>query len=558
MADLAKIKRNVAKMAAQNAPEADIDGYIASEGVTVDDVRNFKAQPESPQSPALKQGLSELSAISQDPLGNMARQEYNALPGWQKPIVAASDTVQLMANGATMGFGDKAVAAVRAPFTDKTYDQELAAQRGLTQAARNRAGSAGTGAEIAGSVGTALGAAGQGATLAGRFGTAAMTGAPGLLARTGLMAAEGAGYGALNAAGNDQNIGTGAAIGALGGAGGNLLGEGIAAGVGKVAGMFNAKVPQASVETLKAASKKAYKEAEDAGVMFNQEGVNRLRTNVIEDLTKRGFDPVNEPGIMPVIKRLEDMGGNVTFEGLDTLRKVAANGWRPGAKSNNDAITGVIARIDELVAAADPATVVMGSNPQAAADAVKKARQYWHAGSKLETVEKLVDRGTLNAGATGSGGNVENATRQQLKRILTNETVGRGFNEAEKAAARKAVLGTPTQNALRLAGKLSPQGNGLMMALGGGAAVASPHMAIPAMVAGYGAKKAAEYLSRKSVADLVRLISQGGDPASMKVVENAVQLLAKSKREALSRALMAVAVNRGNAWGNAPSQEQKK
>jgi hypothetical protein len=41
MADLAKIKSNVAKMISMNAPESDIDGYIASEGVTVDDVRNF-------------------------------------------------------------------------------------------------------------------------------------------------------------------------------------------------------------------------------------------------------------------------------------------------------------------------------------------------------------------------------------------------------------------------------------------------------------------------------------------------------------------------------------
>ncbi|MEO6013928.1 MAG: hypothetical protein ABIQ30_10140 [Devosia sp.] len=45
-ADLARIKSNVAKMAAQNAPEADIDGYIASEGVSIEDVRNFNA-PEN-------------------------------------------------------------------------------------------------------------------------------------------------------------------------------------------------------------------------------------------------------------------------------------------------------------------------------------------------------------------------------------------------------------------------------------------------------------------------------------------------------------------------------
>lgn len=42
MKDLAKIKRNVAKMASQNAPEEDIDGYIASEGATIDEIRSFK------------------------------------------------------------------------------------------------------------------------------------------------------------------------------------------------------------------------------------------------------------------------------------------------------------------------------------------------------------------------------------------------------------------------------------------------------------------------------------------------------------------------------------
>ena len=48
MADLAKIKRNVAKMASLGAPEADIDGYIASEGVTIEDVRNYGKPQLSP------------------------------------------------------------------------------------------------------------------------------------------------------------------------------------------------------------------------------------------------------------------------------------------------------------------------------------------------------------------------------------------------------------------------------------------------------------------------------------------------------------------------------
>lgn len=510
-----------------------------------------------PQSAKVQDARQQLGAISQDPLGNMAREQYNALPGWQKPIVAAGDVGQLVANGATFGFGDKAVAAVRAPFTGKSYEEELAAARGLTQGARNRAGGAGTAAEITGAVAAPLGLANRGVTLSGRLGTAGMSGASGLAARTGLMAAEGAGYGALTAAGNDQNLGTGAAIGAAGGAAGNLLGEGLSAGVGKIAGMFNPKQAISTVDDLKAAANKAYTAADNAGVAFNGEGVNRLRTNVINDLTERGFDPVNEPGIMPVIRRLEAMGeGNVTLKGLDTLRKVASNGFIPGNQSNNAAVTQVISRIDELVNAADPATVLTG-NGAAAAAALKQARSVWGRAKKLETVNELLDRAGLNAGSAGSGGNVENATRQQIKRLLTNPNLKRGLSQAEQAAARKAVLGTTTQNTLRLAGKLSPQGNGLMMALGGGAAVAAPTVAIPAMIAGYGAKKTAEYLSRKSVGDLVRLISQGGDESSRAVVENAIQLLAKSKREALSRSLMAISAHQGNARYNAPGQEQQ-
>jgi len=44
MADLARIKENVAKMASMNAPVEDIDGYIASEGTTVDAIKAFKPQ----------------------------------------------------------------------------------------------------------------------------------------------------------------------------------------------------------------------------------------------------------------------------------------------------------------------------------------------------------------------------------------------------------------------------------------------------------------------------------------------------------------------------------
>jgi len=69
MADLDRIKRNVAKMASQNAPIEDIDGYIASEGVELDDVRNFKPEAGvgNPTPPTSQEGTFQPSTVL--PLG---------------------------------------------------------------------------------------------------------------------------------------------------------------------------------------------------------------------------------------------------------------------------------------------------------------------------------------------------------------------------------------------------------------------------------------------------------------------------------------------------------
>lgn len=132
MADLAKIKRNVAKMAAQNASEADIDGYIASEGVTVDDVRNFKSQaaPEMPTS---------------DPRDNLLGKVDTAVRG-------AADAL-------TLGTADEIAAAVRSGSLFGLnsglwgdYQKALAEERGIDAAdAENRFGYR-LGGQIAGGV----------------------------------------------------------------------------------------------------------------------------------------------------------------------------------------------------------------------------------------------------------------------------------------------------------------------------------------------------------------------------------------------------------------------
>jgi hypothetical protein len=436
----------------------------------------------------------------------------------------------------------------------------LAEQQRMTNAAKKRSGWAGTAAEVTGAVALPAKLAGKGVTLAGRAGTAAMPGIKGVLARSAMIAPEAAAYGAANAYANDQDVGTGAIIGGVAGPVGNAVGEGISAGVGKVAGMFNKKPAVPTVDGLKAAGRAAFKRADDAGVMFNQTGVNQLRANIIDDLTQRGFDPINEPGVLPVIKRLESIGnGNITFTGLKTLREVASNGWRPGMNSNNAAIGKIIERIDELVDAANPQTIVMGNNPAAAASAVREGRKYWHMGKKLETVEKHIRKGGQMANSNILADEV-GATKKQLRSILTSDAKSRGFNPAELKQLEKSAGYTGGQRMLHAASGLLPRDKlsaAVHLAAGVPTAAATGGASLPIqaglMGLGYTAQKINESLARKSVADLTRLIANGGVPPAQ--VQNLMQLLAKSKREALSRALMALSVHQGNARANGPSQQ---
>lgn len=56
--DLDRIKRNVAKMVQQNAPETDVDQYIASEGVTLDQVRGHRLAMVDPNTSAPREAAA--------------------------------------------------------------------------------------------------------------------------------------------------------------------------------------------------------------------------------------------------------------------------------------------------------------------------------------------------------------------------------------------------------------------------------------------------------------------------------------------------------------------
>lgn len=288
----------------------------------------------------------------------------------------------------------------------------------------------------------------------------------------------------------------------IGGVAGGIVRKGANAIEGRAAA---ATIP--SNEEIRRAATAAYNKAEAAGVIVKPSGMQRLQQGIVSDLTDFGYDPALQPGVAAVINRLGDLTDkNVTLKGLDIVRRVAGNAAKiPGNPSQQAAAGKIINRIDDFIETLPDSDVLAGNAKQGAA-ALGEARDLWGRLRRSEMVDTAAAKAELRAASTGSGGNVDNATRQNVRRLVENP---RGMSEKEKELADVVVRGSKGQNALRLAGKLSPQGNGLMTAMGVGGAMVNPVLGIPALV-GTGAKVLADRATMKNVEKLSQVIRSGG------------------------------------------------
>lgn len=488
--------------------------------------------PDQPPAPAFnlsEMPLEQLMALREQVASQQGPVQGPPMPPeqpWYSKLgAAADDMARIVANGATLGLADRFAGWAGG----KGYDAERAA----TEAARQRAGTAAIAGDVIGMAGPAGVASNLGARAVGAV-------APNMVANAGLgmrtvgQAAVGSGLAGTEAAVKGEDIGRAMGIGALSGAVGNVVGEGLSAGLSKAAGLANPKPVIPSAEQLTAAKSAAYDAAEKAGVVYTPDAMRALGNRLQKDFAEFGFDPALQPRAAAALNRvMQEAENNVTLKGLDTVRKVASGAYEPGNKANNALVQKVIQGIDDLIANPQQGQVLMG-DAAAGGAAIKQARDLASRLAKSEALDRAVQKADLRAASTGSGGNVDNAIRQNVRGLLEKQ---RGLTPDEMAAMETVVRGTPAQNALRLAGKLSPSGNGLMAALGVGATAVNPMMAIPAGL-GLGAKTLADKTTGSNVQKLAELIRAGGSRSAVEAPKNAVQRLTEAERQTLIRALM--------------------
>ena len=405
----------------------------------------------------------------------------------------ADDFMRGVADMATFGTADEIAASLNSGSLFGlneglwgNYDEALAKERGQD--------AAGGWDRFAGQVGGALLIPGGAAKTVGG---AALAGA-----------GVGGAYGFGSGEGGLSERAKNAAVGAFaGGAAGAAVRGGLNALQNRAAAKTIPDIPQ-----LRRAAEAGYKAADDAGVMVKPDGIRRIGTSVVGDLVDMGYHPNLQPKIGAVLSEIERLGNtNSTYKGLGVLRRMVGNVAASNDPTERAMAMRIMNRLDDYMNNIPADDVIMGDAARASRG-FRQGQENWARMRRAEMVDTAAVKAERRAASSGTGGNLENTLRQNVRGILDNPRRSRGMTPAEIEMAEKVVRGTPTQNAMRMVGKLSPTTGGLQAALNVGATAVNPLMAIPGLV-GIGAKSAAEAMTTRNVNRLSQIIRSGGRTA---------------------------------------------
>lgn len=458
--------------------------------------------PEQIQAVLQRQfGTVPLDEPQQVPQEATAPEQYGGGMGMFR---AATDASQA---GLMGGFDDEIGAAMMAPihagmdwFKGDGFDvgrnytrlqKQLDDQKKTRRSERPATSIAG---EIAGGLALGGGAAKAGLSVAGK--------ALPVIGKTGAAMLEGGAYGGLYGAGEAApgerlaGAGTGATIGAITGGlmerGGQMLANRAARKALPVA--------QTS-DDLAARSSAAYDIFDRSGGRVKPQAINKTIQNAQIKLKRLGFDPDVHPETASIAKKLFDKQGQpISLREIENIRMLASDASREAAKGRDrNASRVLVEQIDQLF---DDARNFSGNTSQALA-AVKDARALWKTKIKTEVIEDLVEKAKNQA--TG----FENGLVIQFRALANNKQKMKAFTPEEQKMIKDVVRRASLRGVLRAIGMLSPNSTFGGIVFGGTTVGGGFLPAVGMGAAGYGARRAAEAMTRGKVSAVQRAVSSG-------------------------------------------------
>ena len=396
--------------------------------------------------------------------------------------------------------GDEAAAAADALVGRGKYDERRDRYRSEQAQFREENPVTAFATDVAGSlVGPGLGAAkvaGMAATKIGRVGAASVAGA-------GSGAVYGFAEGEDSAESRAKNAAITASLGGLLGAASPKIGDVIQGLPRRVTAAFQRSQQRPSVDTLRAAKNAAYKAVDDSGEVFSPAEMQGLLVKVKTAFDDGNYVEETDNALRATLTILERRAPkDTTISQLDGVRQ---NLWKryAGAKDQPQ-ILDAIGAIDDLVEQRAGASALM---------AAARAANSRYAKSQL--LEDAFTKATDQTAGAGSGGNILNKYRQAVTSIINDKKKAKFFSEDEITLMREFVRGSTSENAKRLIGKLSPSGNGLMMALHVVGGMASSGATLPLMAVGAGAKASADKSAMRGASAIQDVVSGFAKPKSV-------------------------------------------
>lgn len=255
---------------------------------------------------------------------------------------------------------------------------------------------------------------------------------------------------------------------------GQLIGGGATGLIRKGAGAMKAPTS----EELQALKREAYKAVDNLGAKYTPQAYSDLTKAVDNAVAAKNISPTRHPKAYSFVQDMRTrFKQGMSLTELDQLRQeVRRDLLRSSDEAEQFFGNVIIDEIDDFVAKAGAGQMAAGSGPDAA-KAINAARELNTRWRKTELIEDALYAADLKTASTGSGGNLNNAIRQAFRSILTSEKKRRAFTADEISEMERVVKQGKGEELLRLVGKLSPGGNGLMAALGIGGTVANPLLA---------------------------------------------------------------------------------
>lgn len=307
---------------------------------------------------------------------------------------------------------------------------------------------------------------------------------------------------------------------------GGILGAGIEAGIAGVragarvarggdlrphaSGIARSDIRNApDIDELRTRRDQAYDAAGQSGARYSDDGFVDTVGRIEQRLSADHFDARTHGPTAGVVRKLHEfVGDSPTLQQLESLRQRVSRDLlspKPGAAvSGSDQHFGraIVEEIDGLIGR--EGAIVSGAADDTL-QTIRTARDSHAVLKRSELIDEAMTRAHDRAGASGSGGNLENAMRGEIRRILHSDKLRHGFSEAEVTEMRKFVRGGTLQNILRGYGKLSPVGSGLMAAIGTGSAATNPGT-LPIFLGAIGSRALADRGSRKAATRIGELV----------------------------------------------------